>query len=78
MVSPELLSLRGGAWLGKNVRWLNQGRYWRIGPGHIPKPTQAWQRLLTRGYGENVPTLRIGPGRPVTWWNHIDLRFFGF
>jgi RHS repeat-associated protein len=42
-------------------RWLSQGQYWRVGASG----------------GEQIPMLRIGAARPPTWYNHIDLRFFG-
>jgi RHS repeat-associated protein len=43
-------------------RWLSQGRYWRVGASGA----------------EGIPTLRIGVARPITWFNHIDLRFLGY
>jgi RHS repeat-associated protein len=68
-------ALRGGAYLGATRtglgRWLNHGRNWRIGPGNIPKG-----KPFTCGPGQNVPTLRIGNGKPA-WWNHFDLRAWG-
>jgi RHS repeat-associated protein len=72
-------ALRGAAKVGGTELGytLNHNRYLRIGPGNIPRPTEAWQSWLTRGPGQNVPTLRIGTGRPQ-WWNHWDLRAWGY
>ncbi len=52
-------------------RVLNQNRYLRIGNGNIPR-----NRPFTDGPGQNVPTLRIGNGRPSPL-NHFDLRLWG-
>jgi len=69
-------ALRGGAALGATRtpvgQWLNHGRYWRLGPGNIPKG-----RPFTCGPGQQVPTLRIGNWKP-DWWNHFDLRAWGY
>ncbi|MFN7141917.1 MAG: hypothetical protein ACK4UN_21570, partial [Limisphaerales bacterium] len=69
-------ALRGGAALGATRtpvgQWLNHGRYWRLGPGNIPKG-----KPFTCGPGQNVPTLRIGNWKP-DWWNHFDLRAWGY
>ncbi len=67
-------ALRGGAALGgtRAGHILNHNRYIRIGPGNIPKG-----KPFTCGPGQNVPTLRIGSG-PPRWWNHYDLRAWGY
>ena len=66
-------SARGLAYLSsfKPFRFLNQNRYLRIGKGNIPK-----NKPLTDGPGQNVPTLRIGNGKPSIF-NHFDLRAWG-
>lgn len=56
----------------KHFRFLNQNRYIRIGKGNIPRG-----RPFTDGPGQNVPTLRIGNGKPSPI-NHIDLRLWGY
>ena len=77
-VSREALytaaGLRGAAALSslKHFRFLNQNRYIRIGKGNIPRG-----RPFTDGPGQNVPTLRIGNGKPSPI-NHIDLRLWGY
>ena len=66
----SVVALRGVAALSsyKWFRFLNQNRYLRIGKGNIPKG-----RPFTHGPGQNVPTLRIGNGKPSPF-NHFDLR----
>jgi len=72
-VTPGLggaAALRGAAALSRfsSLRFLNQNRYLRIGPGNIPGG-----RPFTLGAGRKVPSLRIGNGRPTSL-NHFDLR----
>lgn len=68
-------ALRGAAYLGRSVRWLNQGRHWRVGPGVISR--SAGMKPFNYGAGRDIPMLRIGNGAPSSL-NHFDLRILGW
>jgi len=72
--SPSAAALRVTAYFGKSVRWLNQGRYWRIGPGLISRTAGA--KPFNYGAGRDIPMLRIRNKTPSSL-NHIDLRVLG-
>lgn len=76
-VTPGLgtaATLRGAAYLGKSVRWLNTGKNWRIGPGVISRTAGA--KPFNNVAGRNIPMLRIGNKTPSSL-NHFDLRVLG-